>query len=264
MGDADASIGVFDSGLGGLSVLVALRAALPRERFVYFADSAHAPYGERDEAYVVTRSLEIAEELLERQGCKALVVACNTATAVAVAALRARWPRLPIVGVEPALKPAAAHTRTLRVGVMATRGTLGSAKFKALLHGLGQEAHFVLQACDGLAEAIEHGDDAQVRLLCQRYLAAMGRFGHAAGQIDVLVLGCTHYPLVADVLVPLLPDDIELIHTGPAVARQCQRVLRDARLLREERDAAGEVRWMSSGDVGALRQAALRLIGIGD
>jgi glutamate racemase len=155
---ASQPIGVFDSGIGGLSVLRALRAELPHERFVYFADNGHAPYGERDAAQVLARARTITTELLERHDIKALVIACNTATAVAIHLLRAEHPGLPIIGVEPALKPAAALTRTRRVGVMATRGTLESAKFAALLDSLCGLATFILQPCDGLADAIERQD----------------------------------------------------------------------------------------------------------
>src|SRR6185369_13653234 len=125
-------IGVFDSGVGGLSILRALRAELPQEDFVYFSDAAHAPYGERGDLYVVERSRAIAQQLLDEHRIKALVVACNTATAAAVHLLRAEHDRIPTVGVEPALKPAAALTRTGRVAVFATRGTLGSEKFRKL------------------------------------------------------------------------------------------------------------------------------------
>lgn len=259
----DAPVGVFDSGIGGLSILGALRMALPRERFVYYADSAHAPYGEKGGRFVQDRSLAVAQSLVEQDGVKALVVACNTATAAAVAMLRERWPRLPIVGVEPALKPALLLSQTRRIGVMATRGTLESARFAALLAGLQHEAHFVLQACDGLAEAIERDDAASIRELCVRHLRELGAFGHGPAQIDTLVLGCTHYPLAIDTLVELLPEGIELVHTGPAVARQCARVLRDAGLNRQSSVDAGQVQWRASGDVEALRRAAQRWLGFG-
>ena len=148
-------IGVFDSGVGGLSVLRALRQALPREKFVYVSDAGHAPYGERDVAHVLARSVAVGGYLVQSHQVKALVVACNTATAAAIAALRARYPDLPIVGVEPALKPAAARSRTAVVGVLATRSTLASEKFQALLQAQPAQVRFVLQACDGLAAAIE-------------------------------------------------------------------------------------------------------------
>jgi hypothetical protein len=150
-----APIGVFDSGVGGLSVLRALQAELPHERFVYLADNGHAPYGERGDAFVAARTHAIAGHLRRAHGIKALVVACNTATAAAIHEARASHPGLPVVGVEPALKPAVAATRTGRVGVVATRGTLASGKFGRLLDSLRSQAEFIVQPCDGLAHAIE-------------------------------------------------------------------------------------------------------------
>src|SRR3954463_5260565 len=166
--DSERPIGVFDSGVGGLSVLRALRAELPREDFVYFSDAGHAPYGEKGEQFVSDRSLAIAVDLLEEHRIKSLVVACNTATAAAVHLLRARHTHLPVVGVEPALKPAAALTKTGHVAVLATRGTLASAKFQALKDSLREQADFVTVPCDGLAAAIEADDPAQIRELCRR------------------------------------------------------------------------------------------------
>jgi len=218
-------IGVFDSGMGGLSILQALRAELPGEDFVYVSDSGHAPYGERDAAFVIDRSRVITQHLLANHGIKALVVACNTATAAAIHLLRHQHPQLPIIGVEPALKPAAQRSRTGRVGVMATRGTLESAKFRALLASLQDQADFVLQACDGLADAIERGDAGRTQALCRDYAGRLGPFGTAAGQIDSLVLGCTHYPFASDRLRDLLGPGIELIDSGLPVARQTRRLL---------------------------------------
>src|SRR3954469_5256604 len=166
--DRDQPIGVFDSGVGGLSILRALRAELPAEDFVYFSDAGHAPYGEKGEDFVSGRSLAIAVDLLEQHRIKGLVVACNTATAAAVHLLRARHTQLPVIGVEPALKPAAALTRTGHVAVLATRGTLSSAKFKSLQASLREQAEFVLVPCDGLAAAIEGDEHAQIRELCRR------------------------------------------------------------------------------------------------
>ncbi len=247
-------IGIFDSGVGGLSILSALRSALPHEDFIYYADNANAPYGERDEGFVQERCVAITRELIDQHGIKALVVACNTATAAAIQQLRDAWPALVVIGVEPALKPAVALTRTRRIGVMATRGTLASAKFTALHAGLKAEAHFVLQPCDGLAEAIESGNTPVIEELCERYTRAMGKFGTGAAQIDTLVLGCTHYPFAADTFLKLLPDEVQLVHPGPAVARQCARLLRGAGLARER--GAGQVQWASSGPLDALQRMA--------
>ncbi|MGA0570654.1 glutamate racemase [Variovorax sp. VNK109] len=250
----DAPIGIFDSGVGGLSILSALRAALPHEHFIYYADNANAPYGERDEGFVQERCAAIAGDLIGTHGIKALVVACNTATAAAIQQLRDIWPSLIVIGVEPALKPAVALTRTRRIGVMATRGTLASAKFATLHAGLKAEAHFVLQPCDGLAEAIELGQTPLVQELCERYTNAMGKFGSGAAQIDTLVLGCTHYPFAADTFLKLLPDEVQLVHPGPAVARQCARLLRGAGLARSS--GAGGVQWLSSGPIEPLQRMA--------
>ena len=221
-------VGVFDSGIGGLSVLRALRAELPHQSFIYVADSGHAPYGEREPGHVIERSQAITRHLIQKHDIQALVVACNTATAAAIGLLRQQHPELPIVGVEPALKPAAQSSHTHRVGVMATRGTLQSAKFQALLASLQDQAEFVLQACDGLADAIEHQDEARTETLCQTYTRAMGRFGSGAGEIDTVVLGCTHYPFAADTLRALLGVQVQLVDSGAPVARQTRRVLPQA------------------------------------
>lgn len=220
-------VGVFDSGIGGLSILRALRAELPHQSFVYVADSGHAPYGEREPGHVIERAQAITRHLIQKHDIQALVVACNTATAAAIGLLRQQHPELPIVGVEPALKPAAQSSRTHRVGVMATRGTLQSAKFQALLASLQDQAEFVLQACDGLADAIEHQDAARTQALCRTYTRAMGRCGRAAGEIDAVVLGCTHYPFAADTLRALLGNEVLLVESGAPVARQTRRVLRE-------------------------------------
>ena len=258
---AAAPIGVFDSGVGGLSVLRALRAELPQEHFVYLSDAAHAPYGERTDDYVSARALRVTEYLVAQQGVKALVVACNTATAAAIHTLRAHWPGMPVVGIEPALKPAAAASQTKVVGVMATRTTLGSAKFKALLDKLQGQAQFVLQACDGLAAAIETGDADTAQTLCARYVQAMGGFGLTDGQMDHLVLGCTHYPLVESLLQTLVGPHTTLLEAGPPVSQQTRRVLAQAGLLLPP-GVAGAVRLLSTGSTAELGGNAQRWLGL--
>ena len=224
-GHADFPIGVFDSGVGGLSVLRALRAQLPLERFVYVSDSQYAPYGERDDAQLIARSQAIARYLRAEHHIKALVVACNTATAAAIKLLRQDDPDLPIVGIEPALKPAAAQSKTRRIGVMATRSTLNSEKFRTLLESLQGQASFVLQPCDGLADAIEHHDAIKIEALCAHYTRAMGPFGAETEAIDTLVLGCTHYPFVADVLRTQVGPCVTFLEGGAPVALQTRRLL---------------------------------------
>ena len=225
------AIGVFDSGIGGLTVLRALREELPLEKFVYIADAGHAPYGEREDAHVLSRSLAITQYLLEQHGIKALVVACNTATAAAIRALRHAYPQLPIVGIEPALKPAATASKTGRVGVMATRGTLNSEKFAQLQQSLGGTITFALQPCDGLADAIEHADAIKIEAVAALNTRALGQFGSELGDIDTLVLGCTHYPLIADRLRQLVGPDVVFFEGGVPVARQTRRLLSESGAL---------------------------------
>ncbi|MDD2545989.1 MAG: glutamate racemase [Burkholderiaceae bacterium] len=253
-------IGVFDSGVGGLSVLQALRTELPHERFVYLADSANAPYGERGDAFVAARTHAITQYLRDVHHIKALVVACNTATAAAIHEVRSSHPDLPLVGLEPALKPAVARSKTGRIGVIATRGTLSSAKFGKLLASLAGEADIVVQACDGLAHAIERATACsqpgmpphalEVRTLCDRYLKAMGSFGVEKGQIDTLVLGCTHYIFARDALRALVGPGVQFIDTGAPVARQTRRLLQTAGLLHSE-------------DIPLSRETALQLLTTG-
>jgi glutamate racemase len=260
-----ALVGVFDSGIGGLSILQALRAELPQSRFVYIADSGHAPYGERSDAHVTTRSRAIVAELLSRQ-VQAVVIACNTATAVAIEQLRADHPALPIIGVEPALRPALALSQTRRIGVMATRSTLASAKFKTLLVSLAGQAEFVLQPCDGLADAIERSASsnatAEIQTLCAQYTQDMGSFGTDSGEIDALVLGCTHYPFAAEQLRDLLGPQVQLVSNGPAVARQTRvKLLALALPAATQMDpiqTANRLTLLSTGEPQVLQAAAQR------
>ena len=245
-------IGVFDSGIGGLSILQALRAELPQEDMVYVADSAHAPYGERDEALVRERALHITQDLIDQHHIKALVVACNTATAVAIAELRALHPKLPIVGVEPALKPAAARSRTHRVGVLATRATLASAKYRALQMSLQTEATFIDVPCDGLAAAIEADNTPEITRLCQHYLGALGPLGQMVDDIDSIVLGCTHYPFASKVFNENGASGIELLESGAPVARQTRRLLEAAQLLNTQ---GGQLTSVATGSDASLRWA---------
>lgn len=256
-------VGVFDSGIGGLSILRALQAELPHENFAYFADSAHAPYGERDDAYVMARSLAITAQLCDTHNIKALVMACNTATAVAIAAVRAAYPDLPVVGVEPAIKPAVSHTRTGHIGVLATRGTVNSTKFNDLLATQAPNAHFTITPCDGLARAIETQNESKIRALIHLYTSATGNFGHKNGAIDTLVLGCTHYPLEQAAFQAEVGPRITLVEPGQAVARQLARVLESRQTTSTPQQPStptkGSVCWLSSStDLSPLILAAQR------
>ena len=237
-------IGVFDSGVGGLSVLRELREQLPTAALHYIADTAHAPYGERSDAYVIGRSRWLTTQLLDA-GAAVIVVACNTATAAAIQVLRASWPNVPIVGIEPGLKPALAATRNGRVGVMATRGTLASNRFAQLVEQLGRGHSIHLRACDGLAAAIEHGrlDDAQLVELIEQHCAPLRE-----AQIDTVVLGCTHYAFVRHHIQAALGAHIEIIDTAAAVARHT------ASIASASPTKTGELVLQATGDTARLQR----------
>ena len=245
---SNAPIGVFDSGVGGLSVLREIRALLPNESLLYVADSGHVPYGEKSPEFIRERCRVLAEFLLA-QGAKALVLACNTATVAGVTELRELYPQLPLVGMEPAVKPAAAATQSGVVGVLATTGTLKSAKFAALLDRFASDVRVITQPCPGLVERIEAGelDSAATRELLQGFVAPL-----LAEGCDTLILGCTHYPFIKPLLRTLVPDSITLIDTGAAVARQVQRLLAQADLLAS--GPAQPTHFWSSADPAAMQR----------
>lgn len=252
-----APIGIFDSGLGGLSVLRAVRAQLPDESFIYVADSHHAPYGPRDEAFITERTLAIGE-WLAREGAKALVIACNTATARAIAAIREHL-SMPLVGVEPGIKPAAAVSASGVAGVLATQSTLNSPRFQALLDRYGAGRRFICQPGHGLVEAIERGDtnSPALRALLDSYLQPMLDDG-----ADTLVLGCTHYPFFTETIRNLVGDRLTIVDTSDAIARQLMRIL-DERNLRAPADTrAAPPRFCSTSDGRQLQVLASTLLGL--
>ena len=259
---ADAPVGIFDSGVGGLSVLRHIRAQLPHEHLLYFADSGFAPYGDKPERVVAERSLAIARFLVAR-GAKALVVACNTATVAAIQLLREHYPDMPIVGVEPGLKPAAAASSNGKVGVLATDGTLCGAKFRSLMEQVSEAsgAQFLLRGCTGLADQIELGElgsEATIAML-ERYVTPLLDQG-----ADTLVLGCTHYPFVQsaieDIVARHAGRPVTLIDTGDAVARQLERLLVASNLLRAPTGSA-TLSGFTSASAATLRAAFDNLLG---
>lgn len=236
------SIGVFDSGVGGLSVLRHIRHALSDERLIYVADSGHVPYGDKPASYIEARSVTLTRFLIE-QGADAIVVACNTATAAAAATLRSRF-SLPIIAMEPAVKPAVAASRNSIIGVLATIGTLESARFAALLERYGGNAEIITQGCPGLVEQIERGDlsGPETRALVERYTAPL-----LARGADTLILGCTHYSFLAPLIREVAGADIALVDTGAAVAQQlCRRIL--AELPDRAPGTAASTYFWTSGD----------------
>lgn len=237
-----ACIGVFDSGVGGLTVLAALRQALPRVALHYVADSAHAPYGERSADYIRARSLALADHLV-RHGAKVLVMACNTATAHAADAVRAAHPTVGVVGIEPGIKPAVGQSATGRIGVLATTATVRSPRFQALLQRHATDVQVVAVAAAGVAAHIEAGDldSPALQRLVTEHTQPLIRAG-----VDTVLLGCTHYPLILPLWQQALGPQVRVLAVESAVAQQAAR-------LWGERASAGAHLWLqSTGDPAAL------------
>lgn len=240
--DRSRPIGVFDSGVGGLSVLREIRRALPAETLCYVADSAHAPYGERSVAYIEARSRHIIG-FLQAQGAKAVVVACNTVTGLVIGHLRAAFPGLPLIAIEPAVKPAAQSTRSGVIGLLATRQTVASPGLQRLLqlHASGRQV--LLQACPGWVERVERGelDGSETEAAVAQYLRPL-----LEQDADTLVLGCTHYPFLAPLIRRLAGPSVQVLDPAPAVARELARRLAALDLLNPATQAGDERFWTSA------------------
>lgn len=238
------AIGVFDSGVGGLSVLKAIHESLPYESLIYLADTKYVPYGEKEASFIIDRCIKMVDHFLTYP-IKALVIACNTATAAASVVLRERYPDLPIIGMEPAVKPATQATRTGRVGVLATSGTLKSAKFAALLDRFANDVTVIAQPCPGLVECIEKGEleSDKIKQLLSEYLKPM-----LESNCDTIILGCTHYPFLRPLLTEFLPKDVKIIDTGAAVTRYLQSVLVNKNRL-SDNTVPGSVKLLTTGDL---------------
>ena len=245
-------IGVFDSGVGGVSVLRQLKKLMPREKFYYFGDSANAPYGSRSTEEIRQLTLSAVEKMGQTP-LKALVVACNTATAAAIEVLREQYPQLIVVGIEPALKPAADQFPGGRIGVMATEATLREEKFSRLLSRYAQTHTVCKIPATGLVELIEEGkaDSREAEELLRTLLAPY------AGQLDALVLGCTHYPFASAAIRRCLGPRVVLLDGGEGTARETMRRLGEADLLR---DGVGEVLWHNSAKEEKLLELSQKLL----
>ncbi|AJY12422.1 glutamate racemase [Burkholderia dolosa] len=254
---AAAPIGIFDSGLGGLSVLRAVRAHLPGESFIYVADARYVPYGERDDAFITERTIAIGEWLVG-QRAKALVIACNTATAQSIAAARERL-AIPVVGVEPGIKPAVQQSASGVAGVLATQSTLRSARFQALLERHGAGCRFICQPGHGLVQAIERGDTGSpaLRALLADYLHRMLDEG-----ADTVVLGCTHYPFLIATIRDIVGDRLSIVDTSDAIARQLVRVLDQHDLRAPDDTRAAPPRFCSTGEGRQLQALASTLLAL--
>jgi glutamate racemase len=248
-------VGIFDSGMGGLSVAREIRATLPAEPLVYLADTAYCPYGGRPLEQIRSRSLAAVAELVSR-GCKAVVVACNTATGAALELLRAEF-SVPIVGLEPAVKPAALASRNGRVGVMATSGTLQSERFRRLVESHARGAQVVPVPCPGLVELVEAGETDGERIV-ERLTTLLAPLRDA--EVDTVVLGCTHYPFLRGAVAKVMGPEVQLLDSGRAVARQLERVLREGEAFAPHRPA--DIRMLTTGDPAGVAEVVGRLWGV--
>jgi glutamate racemase len=250
-----APIGIFDSGIGGLSVARAIRKELPNEHLLYFADQAHLPYGERSLEEVRGFSVAIAQALLNA-GSKLIVVACNTASAAALKHLRERFPGMRFVGMESAVKPAAEHTNTGAVGVLATTATFQGELFASVVERFAQGVRVIQQPCPGLVERIEAGDldGPETERLLRGWLGPM-----LAQRIDALALACTHYPFVRPLIERIVGTGVRVIDPAPAIARQVRRLLEGAEQAAPD-TGSGRIDAFTSGDVEALTTLSRRSV----
>lgn len=236
-------IGVFDSGIGGLSVANAIYRLMPQESIIYFADTARVPYGPRPKSEIQLFSEQITQFLLQ-QKVKIIVVACNTATAAALNELRKQHPEVLMVGMEPAVKPAAKATKTQNVGVLATLSTINSERYAQLMHRYAAQVNVFENPCIGLVPLIEQAklNDSSTEALLRQILEPM-----LAQGIDTLVLGCTHYPFILPLLHKIIPEHIQIIDPAPAVALQTQRLLKQHQLLNTDLSCTPKYQIYGSG-----------------
>ncbi len=246
----DAPIGIFDSGVGGLSIWREINRLLPQESSIYLADSKHAPYGERPKDEIIRLSVKNTEVLVE-EGCKLIVVACNTATTNAIDTLRSHY-SIPFVGIEPATKPAAIATRSGKIGVLATRGTLTSELFLSTSAPYREEIEIIERVGAGLVPIIESGKLSEARDLLKRYLEPM-----VAAGVDSIVLGCSHYPFLIEEIKAIVPSSIQIIDSGAPVARRTAKLLQERNLLNDEGTA--QLRFYTNTNVEVLSSFLQRL-----
>lgn len=249
-------VGVFDSGVGGLSVLHAIRSQAPEESVIYFGDQGHIPYGPRSMQQIRNFSEAITRFLLDLD-VKIIVVACNTASAAALTYLRETFPAVSFVGMEPAVKPAAEHTQTGKVGVLATPATFQGALYASLVERFANGVELLQNTCPGLVQQIEQGNlnGEETRRILNNALIPM-----LEKNIDTVVLGCTHYPFVIPLIQQIVGENVRVIDPAPAVAKQVRRVL-EAQGLKNESDAQGAVKFFTSGNAEELKSLLPILLG---
>ncbi len=256
MPSSTSPIGIFDSGVGGISVLRAIREQMPAESITYFGDQGHVPYGSRSMEQIQSFSEEVTRFLLE-QGVKIIVVACNAASAAALKYLRQKFPDVQIVGMEPAVKPAAECTQTGKVGVLATPATFQGVLYASVVERFANGVQLFQNTCPGLVQQIERGelDDGETRRILEDALLPM-----LEKNIDTVVLGCTHYPFVIPLIQRIVGENVRVINPAPAVARQTGRLL-EAKGLRNLSGSRGSLKFYTSGDPATLRALLPRLLG---
>jgi glutamate racemase len=254
--DLNSPIGIFDSGVGGISVLRAIRMQMPEESIMYFGDQEHVPYGSRSMEQIQNFSEAITRLLLE-QGAKIIVVACNTASAAALRYLRGKFPDVQFVGMEPAVKPAAEHTQTGKVGVLATPATFQGALYASVVERFANGVELFQETCPGLVQQIEQGnlDGEETRKILEDALLPM-----LEKNIDTVVLGCTHYPFVIPLIQQIVGDGVRVIDPAPAVAKQTSRLI-EANGMRNNSGAKGAVMFYTSGDADTLKSLLPMLLG---
>jgi glutamate racemase len=257
--NSDSSIGVFDSGVGGLSVLRAIRQQMPEESVIYFGDQGHIPYGPRPMGQIQDFSEAITRFLLDN-GAKIIVVACNAASAAALTYLRQTFSDVSFVGMEPAVKPAAEHTETGVVGVLATPATFQGALYASVVERFANGVELLQDTCVGLVQQIEKGDlnGAETRKILEDALRPM-----LEKNIDTVVLACTHYPFVIPLIQEIVGEKVRVIDPAPAVARQTKRLL-EAQGLKREVGGQGEIRFFTSGDATLVQSLLPKLLGEDD
>jgi len=256
--DRNAPIGVYDSGVGGLSILRALRAHLPAESYYYVADSYHCPYGDRSAQEIIRLAVGVSRHLVEA-GCKLIVVACNTISSIAAPAMREQFADIPIVAMVPAVKPAVEITRSGVVGVLATQATVRGPLYLDVLERFAGDTRVISQPCPGLVDLIEAGrlEAPETEALLRRCLQPIIEAG-----ADVIVLGCSHYPFVRPLISRIVGSGVHIIEPSDAIAAQTRRILEREGLLADgPPDRAGSTRFATTGDVDVFSGSVLRLVG---
>lgn len=250
-------IGIFDSGIGGLSVWREIVAHLPRESTIYVADQAHVPYGPRPASEIMALALRVTEFLITEQACKLVVVACNSASAAALQHLRRAFPKTPFVGMEPAIKPAAAQSRRRVAGVLATPATLSGELYRSTVARHAQDMQIIAEGCPGLVDAIEAcASESELQAMLDGFVAPS-----RDARADVMIMACTHYPLVKTLIAPLCGPSMSLIDPAPAVARQVARLLAEHALETQQQQTAQHTFFTTADDVGRFERPATHWLG---